>query len=80
MACACVDCFFRALEAQFRYGLHPEPEAGQQPPKRLLGVSPNMGQPGEVRSCPVGLDDCTSPTPTTPAGRSASIPEDDEVE
>ena len=48
--------------------------AGQQPPKRLLGVSPNMGQPGEVRSCPVGLDDCTSPTPTRPTGRPATIP------
>jgi hypothetical protein len=48
--------------------------AGQQPPKRLLRVSPTMGQPGEVRSCPVGPDDCMSPTPTTPAGRSASKP------
>ena len=48
--------------------------AGQQPPKRLLGASPTMGQPGEVRSCPVGLDDCTSPTPTRPTGRPATIP------
>jgi hypothetical protein len=47
--------------------------AGCQPPKRLAGVSPNMGQPGEVRSCPVGPDDCMSPTPTTPAERSAPI-------
>jgi hypothetical protein len=38
------------------------------------GVSPTMGQPGEVRSCPVGLDDCTPPTPTLPAGRSAAHP------
>ena len=47
--------------------------AGRQPPKRLVGDSPNMGQPGEFRSCPVGLDDCTSPTPTLPAGRSATF-------
>ena len=48
--------------------------AGRQPPKRLSCVSPTMGQPGEVRSCPVSLDDCTSPTLTAPAGRSASKP------
>jgi len=47
--------------------------AGHQPHKRLVGESPNMGQPGDARSCPVGLDDSMSPTPTTPAGRSASI-------
>jgi hypothetical protein len=47
--------------------------AGQQPPKRLLGVSPTMGQPGEIRSCPV-RQPTESATRTTPAGRSASKP------
>ena len=48
-------------------------EAGHQPPQRLVGVSPTLGQPGEVRSCPVGLGDCTSQTPTAPAERSAPV-------
>ena len=47
--------------------------AGHQPHKRLVGESPNMGQPGDARSCPVGLDDSMSPTPTAPVGRSATI-------
>ena len=42
MACACVDCFFRALEAEFRYGLHPEPAAANtnkiQPADKQLEV------------------------------------------
>jgi len=38
------------------------------------GVSPTMGQPGEIRSCPGSSTDCTSATRPTPAGRSASIP------
>ena len=37
------------------------------------GVSPNMGQPGEVRSCPPGLGDCTSPTPGMTAERSSTF-------
>ena len=48
-------------------------EPGRQPAKRLSRVSPTMGQPGEVRSCPVGLDDSIAPTPTARAGRSAPI-------
>jgi hypothetical protein len=38
------------------------------------GVSPNMGQPGEVRSCPDSSTDCTSAIRSKRAGRSASIP------
>lgn len=45
--------------------------AGRQPHKRLSGESPNMGQPGDARFCLPGLDDSTSPTPGTPAERSA---------
>ena len=45
--------------------------AGHQPHKRLSGESPNMGQPGDARFCLPGLDDSTSPTPGTPAERSA---------
>ena len=48
--------------------------AGQQPPKRLFGVSPTMGQPGEVRSCPDSSTDCMSAIRSKRAGRSASIP------
>ena len=54
-------------DAQMDFG------AGRQPHKCLSGDSPNMGQPGGTRSCPVGLDDSTSSTPTAPAGRSATF-------
>ena len=47
--------------------------AGSQPPKRLGGISPTMGQPGEIRSCPPGLGDCTSPTPGTAAETSPTF-------
>ena len=57
--------------------------AGGQEPLSSVGAvagrinpradSPNMGQPGESRSCPPGLGDYMSPTPGTPAGRSAPI-------
>ena len=53
-------------------------EPGRQPAKRLSRVSPTMGQPGEVRSCPVSPRahqmQTEHRTLTSPAGRSATIP------
>ena len=46
---------------------------GRQPSKRLSRVSLTMGQPGEIRFCPPGLGDCTSPTPGTTAETSPTI-------
>jgi len=44
--------------------------AGSQPPKRLGGVSPTMGQPGEIRSCPPGLPErCAQLTAEMPPYR-----------
>jgi hypothetical protein len=60
MACACVDCFFRALEVQSRYGLHPEPAAANTNKIQPADSSDTRPVP-EVSEVASGVECASSP-------------------